>query len=114
MSLYEKHKDTLEKVIDAIHDRAFYAHYPEHPSPKIYGEEADKDGQEKFKTSLNRKFEELLQADPEAWVGQEESPYLQKPLGILYPSFSVSTLIDRSRKPGINGEILALMIEPPF
>ena len=98
MSLYEKHKDTLKKAIDAVHDRSFYAQYPEHPSPKIYGETADKDGQDKFKASLNKKFEDLLQTDPEAWVGQEESPYLQQPLGILYPSFSAETLIDRSQK----------------
>ncbi|PTB96954.1 phenylacetic acid degradation protein PaaN [Marivirga lumbricoides] len=97
MSLFKKHKETLNKAIDAIHDRAFFAQYPEHPSPKIYGEEADKDGREKFQAGLNKKFEDLLQESPEAWVGQEESPYMQKPLGILYPSFSPKTLISRSK-----------------
>jgi phenylacetic acid degradation protein paaN len=98
MSLFKKHKETLNKAIDAIHDRAFYAQYPEHPSPKIYGEEADKDGREKFQAGLNKKFEDLLQTDPMAWVGSEESPYLMKPLGITYPAFSTPTLIDRSQK----------------
>ncbi len=98
MSLFKKHKETLNKAIDAIHDRAFYAQFPEHPSPKIYGEDADKDGREKFQAGLNKKFEDLLQTDPEAWVGQEESPYLMKPLGITYPAYSTLTLIEKSQK----------------
>ncbi|MFT6036615.1 MAG: phenylacetic acid degradation protein paaN [Marivirga sp.] len=98
MSLFEKHKETIKKAVIAIHDRSFYAAYPEHPSPKIYGEEADKDGREKFQASLDKKFEDLLQKDPEAWVGEEQSPYLMKPLGITYPSFSAKTLIDRSKQ----------------
>jgi len=98
MSLFEKHKETIDKAVEAIHDRSFFAAYPEHPSPKIYGEDADKDGREKFQASLDKKFEDLLQENPEAWVGEEQSPYLNKPLGILYPSFSADTLIERSQK----------------
>ncbi|MTI21384.1 phenylacetic acid degradation protein PaaN, partial [Fulvivirga sp. RKSG066] len=72
--------------------------YPEHPSPKIYGETADADGRTKFQTSLGKKFEELHQESPADWIGVEESPYLQDQLGISYPSFSVDTLIDRAGK----------------
>ncbi len=98
MSLYKKHDTLINKAIKALHDRTFFAAYPEHPAPAVYGETADADGQAKFKAAVGKKFEELKQGSPESWGGQEESPYLQEPLNISYPMFSASTLIERSRK----------------
>lgn len=98
MSLFKKHEETINNAIKALHERTFFAAYPEHPSPKIYGETADADGQEKFKAGIGKKFEELKQENPEGWVGQEESPYLGDSLKISYPVFSTDTLIDRSKK----------------
>jgi len=98
MSLYNKHEALINKAIKALHDRTFFAAYPEHPAPSIYGETADADGQAKFKGSIGKKFEELLQDKPEGWAGQEESPYLQEHLKISYPTFSTSTLIERSKQ----------------
>ncbi len=98
MSLFKKHEETINNAIKALHERTFFAAYPEHPSPKIYGETADADGQEKFKASVGKKFEELKQENPEGWVGQEESPYLGDSLKISYPIFSTDTLISRSNK----------------
>jgi phenylacetic acid degradation protein paaN len=98
MSLYKKHDVSLNKAIQALHDRTFYAAFPEHPAPSIYGETADADGQNKFKSRLGEKFEELKQSNPEGWAGQEESPYLQEPLNISYPIFSAATLIDRAKQ----------------
>jgi phenylacetic acid degradation protein paaN len=98
MNLYEKHKTTLDKAIQALHDRTFYAAYPEHPAPAVYGETADADGRKNFQTSLNKKFEELLQDAPASWAGQEESPYLQEALGISYPHFEVNTLVDKAKQ----------------
>jgi phenylacetic acid degradation protein paaN len=98
MSLFEKHKSTLNKAIEALHSRTFYAAFPEHPAPAIYGETADADGQTKFKAALGKKFEELTQGNAEAWIGQEESPYLQEPLKVSYPSFRVDTLISQGSK----------------
>lgn len=98
MSLFEKHEALIIKAIKALHDRTFFAAYPEHPAPAIYGETADADGQAKFKAAIDKKFEELIQENPEGWVGQEESPYLQETLKINYPTFSTPTLIDRSKK----------------
>lgn len=98
MSLFEKHQQRINQAIAALHSRTFYAAFPEHPAPAIYGETADADGQAKFKATLGKKFEELSQADPAAWSGQEESPYMQEPLGISYPTFSVDALMDRSEK----------------
>src|SRR5215207_3602519 len=98
MTLFEKHQSVINKAIDALHSRTFYAAFPEHPAPAVYGETADADGQSKFKATLGKKFEELLQDDPEGWAGVEDSPYLQEPLKILYPTFSVDTLIERAKK----------------
>jgi phenylacetic acid degradation protein paaN len=96
MSLFEKHQATIQKAIDALHSRVFFAAYPEHPAPAVYGETADSDGRERFQASLGKKFEELKQANAEGWIGQEESPYTQDALGVQYPSFSVETLVKRA------------------
>jgi phenylacetic acid degradation protein paaN len=98
MNLYNKHKDILEKAIKALHERTFFAAYPEHPSPSVYGETGDADGRKKFQSSVGKKFEELKQDNPAAWVGVEESPYTQEPLNIQYPSFDAKTLIERADK----------------
>ncbi|MDN5201419.1 phenylacetic acid degradation protein PaaN [Fulvivirgaceae bacterium BMA10] len=95
MNLFDKHKDVLDKAIAAIHDRAFYAQYPEHPSPKIYGETADAEGRKRFQALLGKDFSELLQDDSAERIATEESPYLQEPLNIGYPSFSTETLIEK-------------------
>ncbi|MCI0751938.1 MAG: phenylacetic acid degradation protein PaaN [Flammeovirgaceae bacterium] len=98
MTLFKKHQDTLTKAINALHARTFYAAFAEHPAPAVYGETADADGQAKFKNALGKKFEELKQQNAEGWAGQEESPYLQEALKVLYPTFSTNTLIDRAKK----------------
>jgi phenylacetic acid degradation protein paaN len=98
MSFYQKHQNALEQAIKALHQRTFFTLYPEFPSPKIYGETADTDGRSKFQNGLGKRFEELLQPDPAAWVGDEESPYLQQPLNIQYPQFDNDELIARASK----------------
>ncbi|GAB3196760.1 phenylacetic acid degradation protein paaN [Pontibacter aydingkolensis] len=98
LDLLNKHQDALNSAIKALHERTFFAHYPENPSPEIYGENADKDGREKYKSYLNEKFSELLQQDPEQWVGQEESPFEQQPLNIKYPYFAPETLVSRAEE----------------
>lgn len=95
MSLYKKHKDLLDKAVKALHERTFFAAYPEHPSPSVYGETADADGRKKFQSMVGKKFEELAQDDPAAWIGVEESPYMQTPLNITYPSYGVESLIEK-------------------
>lgn len=98
MSLFQKHQATIHRAIEALHKRTFYSAFPEQPSPAIYGETADADGQSKFKALLGKKFEELKQENPESWAGQEESPYLQELLNVSYPIFTAQTLVDRAKK----------------
>ncbi|MBS1950412.1 MAG: Phenylacetic acid degradation protein PaaN2, ring-opening aldehyde dehydrogenase [Cytophagales bacterium] len=97
MSLFAKHQPVLNKAIEALHSRVFFAAFPEHPAPAMYGETADADGQAKFKNHLGKKFEELKQTNPQSWGGQEESPYTQEALNISYPLFSVDSLITNSK-----------------
>lgn len=98
LELADKHRETLQKAVQALHQRTFFAHYPENPSPEVYGETADKEGREKYKSTLNNKFTELLQEGEQAWVGQEESPYEQQPLGIKYPYFEPEALVSRAEE----------------
>src|SRR5580700_4030699 len=94
MSLAAANKEILDKAIKAIHERVFYAQYPEHP--KSYGEDAPGLGLTAFNHQLGQQFKGLLQQNPVAWEGEEVSPYTLKPLGITYPVFEVETLIVRA------------------
>lgn len=96
MDLFEKHQALLNRAVEALHARTFFSAFPEHPSPAVYGEEADAEGQQKFKEMLGKNFAGLQQPDPEAWAGQEESPYLQEPLNISYPRFKANTVLTRA------------------
>ncbi len=98
MNLFEKHQPLLNKAIEALHARTFYAAFPENPSPAIYGDTADADGQAKFTSALGKKFSELKQSDEGDWAGQEESPYLRDALKISYPIFSADELVAKSKK----------------
>ncbi len=97
-NLIAKHQNILDTAVKALHERTFFAHYPENPTPDVYGENADKEGREKYKTHLNTNFSELLQESPVKWVGQEESPYEQQSLGVKYPYFEVETLVGRAEE----------------
>ena len=96
MSLFEKHQGLLNKAIEALHTRTFFAAFPEQPAPAVYGETADADGLAKFKAMRGANFSELLQTGGNGWIGQEESPYFQEPLRVQYPSYPVETLIKQS------------------
>lgn len=94
MSLQTEYKTIIDNAVQAIHARTFFAQYPEHP--KAYGEEAPVKGQEAYTNQLGKQFEELLQKNPAAWIGEEVSPYTLQPLGITYPAFEADKLIVRS------------------
>lgn len=96
MALSNDQREILNKAIEALHTRTFHAQYPEHPSPKIYGETADEDGKNAFKALRKGKFEELQQGGESAWVGEEHSPYFDEAVGTSYPQISNEVLIDRA------------------
>ncbi|TGE25291.1 phenylacetic acid degradation protein PaaN [Hymenobacter aquaticus] len=93
----QRHQDTIDTAIRALHGRTFFAAFPENPSPEIYGPDADRLGREAFERQRNQRFAELRQPGAEAWVGQEESPWEQQPLGVHYPYFAPETLVQRAQ-----------------
>lgn len=95
--LFDKHRDTIHQATEAWRTRVFYAHWPEVPSGKIYGEEAPANGKTRFEQQLGKPFDRLLQQDAHAWHGEEESPY-GFPLGITYPVHSPDVLVARAKR----------------
>ncbi len=89
-SLYNRHEKTLNEAVKAIHTRAFYTPYPEHP--RAYPPEANDAGKDAFSNRMNHPFEEL-KTDSDQWIGEEVSPYFQTGIGITYPKISVNKLI---------------------
>lgn len=98
MELFKKHESTLQKAIEANHRRGFFAQYPEHPSPTVYGETADADGLKSFESRLNQSYKGIEDQLATGWTGAEESPYTREKLGIKYPVFSIDTLISEAQK----------------
>lgn len=96
MALSSSNKTILDNAIKAIHERTFFAQYPEHP--KAYGEDGAVKGLELFNAYLNKEFTELLQDSPSNWASEEVSPFTQEKLGIKYPTFDVGKTLIRSAR----------------
>jgi hypothetical protein len=95
-AIAEAHKELLDQATKAVHERRFFAAYPEHP--KAYGEEGAAKGQEWYRDQLNKPFTELSQKAGESWKGVEVSPYTQEKIGVTYPYFSPETLVENAKK----------------
>lgn len=96
MSLFIKHKSILDNAVKAIHERVFFAQYPEHPG--AYGMDAAKLGEQAFQALLDKPFDQLLQENPIDQLGEEASPYTGKKLGITYPVFTPEVPITNAQK----------------
>ncbi len=105
--LYEQHQATLNAAIEANRTRVFHAHWPEPPSGKIYGETAQEDGLNAFKTSLNNSFALPNQQGANGSVGGEHSPY-GFPLNVQYPAYATDTLIINAQQALIQWKELSL------
>lgn len=90
-----KHLERLERAIQALSERTFYAPYPE--NPKAYDAEADAKGKEAFQKAMSNPFQGIEDAGNTGYIGEEVSPYMMVGLGVQYPQFSVDTLIQRSK-----------------
>lgn len=80
--LFSQHEDTLQKALAAIETRGYWSPFAEMPSPKVYGETANADGEAAFKAHLDKTFQ-LDQPSTGETVGAETSPF-GFPLGIRY------------------------------
>jgi phenylacetic acid degradation protein paaN len=85
-SLFDLHRGTLYRAVDAVRQRAFWTPYPEAPSRAVYGETAREDGLAAFTELLGADFV-LPGLHPGAWVEGEQSAYGIE-LGIRYPEVS--------------------------
>lgn len=96
---FETHRETLNKAVEAIHQRTHWSAYPEMPSGKIYGETAKDDGQKAFESKLNKSFELTGHPGKAGAVGSETSPF-GVALGVKYPKVELSDLIAAAAKAG--------------
>jgi len=87
-------QERIQEAIIALQKRTFYSAYPE--NPKAYAEDANSIGLTAFQKQLNEPFPGLYEEGSEGRIGEEVSPYMQVGLGIDYPKFSVSTLIENA------------------
>ncbi|CAG9270506.1 MULTISPECIES: phenylacetic acid degradation protein PaaN [Paraburkholderia] len=94
--LFTKHEDTLQKALAAIETRGYWSPFSEMPSPKVYGETANADGESAFKALLNKTFE-LDQPSTGEMTAAEQSPF-GFPLGIRYPKSDPDALIAAAAK----------------
>ncbi|MCS6904708.1 MAG: phenylacetic acid degradation protein PaaN [Bacteroidia bacterium] len=85
-TLFQKHQAAIERALQALAKREFYAHYPE--NDKEYGEEAKNNGAAVFQQQLGQFFSRLKQQGDINLKSEEVSPYLQEPLNITYPAYS--------------------------
>ena len=88
--LFEKHRATLDRALQAIAERGYWSPYPESPSPRNYGEGAVDAAKAAFDAMLGKPFA-LDQPGGDARAGRERSPY-GFDLGIAYPKPDVDEL----------------------
>jgi phenylacetic acid degradation protein paaN len=88
--LFEKHRATIERALQAIAERSYWSPYPESASPKVYGEGAAEAGKAAFDALLGKPFP-LTQPGTVGAVGGERSPYGIE-LGVTYPKADLDAL----------------------
>jgi phenylacetic acid degradation protein paaN len=88
--LFEKHRATLDRALQAIAERGYWSPYPESASPRNYGEGAAEAGKAAFESLRGKPFP-LDQAASTGQIGSERSPY-GFDLGITYPRADVGAL----------------------
>ncbi|MFO1399503.1 MAG: phenylacetic acid degradation protein PaaN [Burkholderiales bacterium] len=95
---FERHRATLERAVQAIHERSYWSAYPESASPKVYGEGAAEAGRAAYDALLGKRFP-LQQPATVGEVGGEKSPF-GPALGVTYPKPDMDGLfaaVDRAQ-----------------
>jgi len=89
--LFERHRATLDRAVQAIGERSYWSAYPESASPKNYGEGAAEAGKAAFDARLGKRFA-LTQPGTVGHVGSEKSPFGMA-LGVTYPKSDLDALL---------------------
>ena len=74
MPLFETHHALLEGALQALATRGHWTPFPESPSPKVYGETGQADGQAAVAALLGQDYP-LSQPGERGRVATERSPY---------------------------------------
>jgi phenylacetic acid degradation protein paaN len=90
--VWEQHRATLDRAVQATRERTYWSPYPETPSGSIYGETARDEGKAAFDAHLGKRFA-LDQPATVEWAGEERSPYGLE-LGITYPVPDLAGLVE--------------------
>ncbi|MGE5826876.1 MAG: phenylacetic acid degradation protein PaaN [Micromonosporaceae bacterium] len=91
-SFFARHRETLDRALQAINERSYWSAYPESPSPRVYGETAATDGEAAFRARLGQQFPLTDQPGTTGWVATEQSPF-GIDLGVRYPHPDVDALL---------------------
>jgi phenylacetic acid degradation protein paaN len=89
--MFERHRATLDRAVQAIAERSYWSAYPESASPKNYGEGAAEAGKAAFEALLGKRFP-LTQPASVGQVGSEKSPF-GLTLGVTYPKVDLDALL---------------------
>lgn len=92
LALIARHAPTLASAIDAVETRKSWSPYSDSPSTKIHGPDKPGAGKAAFEARLGTTFD-LGQPGVVGEVGEEVSPFTQKPLGIRYPQSDPEALV---------------------
>lgn len=90
--LFEQHRPTLERAVEALRTRGFWSPYPEVGSPKNYGEAAAEEGRVAFEALIGKRFD-LGQPGETGTVAPEHSPF-GRTLDVSYPVNDPRALLD--------------------
>ena len=91
-ALIARHSATLESAIRAVGTRESWSPFSDSPSTKIHGPDKPGAGKAAFEARLATTFD-LGQPGVIGEVGEEVSPFTQKPLGIRYPESDPEALL---------------------
>jgi phenylacetic acid degradation protein paaN len=90
-ALVERHRAQLDGALEAIRTREHWSAFDESPSPRIWGEDAAKNGQHAFEQYLGQRFD-LDQPGTASWAGEERSPFGVE-FGVTYPHADPDVLL---------------------
>ena len=89
--LFERHRATLDRAVQAIGARTYWSAYPESASPKNYGENAAETGLRAFDVLLGKPFP-MTQPGTVGQIGAEKSPF-GLALSVTYPKADLDALL---------------------
>ena len=91
MPLFENHRALLDGALRALTTRGHWSAFPESPSPKVYGETGQADGQAAVAALLGKDYP-LEQPGEQGREATERSPY-GVTLDVRYPNCDINALV---------------------